>query len=86
MLPYTIAQALGQARLDDWHRQARRDALARAGRQALRASRQQTPRSAPVLVAALTRWARGPRGAVRPAASPAPPGAVTPQRRYGLAE
>jgi hypothetical protein len=34
MLHYTIVQALGRARLDDLHRQAQRDALARAARQA----------------------------------------------------
>jgi hypothetical protein len=47
MLPYTLVQALGQDRLADLHRQAHRDALARAARQARRARRQQ-PRHRPL--------------------------------------
>ena len=41
MMQSTTMQALGQARLADLHRQAQRDALARAARQARRARRQQ---------------------------------------------
>ena len=36
---HTIIHALGQARLEELHRQARRDALARDARQARRAQR-----------------------------------------------
>ena len=38
---YSVVNAVGQARLDDFHRQAERDALARAARQARRARRRQ---------------------------------------------
>jgi len=72
MLPYTTVQALGQARLADMHRQARRDSLARTAR---RARRQHSTPDATGLRAALTRWAlrlvpttRGTR--LRPTAAP----------------
>ena len=55
MLPYTTVQALGQARLADMHRQARRDSLARAAR---RSRRQHSTHHATGLRGALTRWAR----------------------------
>ena len=49
--------AVGQARLADLHRQAQRDALARAAR---RARRQHSTHRAPGFLAALTRRARRP--------------------------
>jgi len=41
MMPPTTVQALGQAQLAELHRQAQRDALARAARRARRARRRQ---------------------------------------------
>lgn len=58
MMHHTTVQALGQARLADLHRQAQRDALARAARRARRARRQYSAHLAPGLVAALIRRAR----------------------------
>ena len=63
MMHPTTWRALGQARLADLHRQAQRDALARAARQARRARRQPPGYPAPRLLAALTSWARRPRPA-----------------------
>jgi hypothetical protein len=57
MMHYTTAQALGQARLAELHRQAQRDALGRTARRARRA-RQHTP----ALLAAFTWRARRPAG------------------------
>jgi hypothetical protein len=54
------AQALGQARLADFHRQARRAALARAAR---RTRRHQRRERAPGALALLTGWANRPRPA-----------------------
>jgi len=51
------AQALGQARIADFHRQAQRAALARAARRALRHQRRQR---APGPLASLTGWAHRP--------------------------
>jgi hypothetical protein len=62
MMPPTIMQALGQARLADLHHQAQRASLARAARQARR-MRRQTGRRTPGLLAALTDWARRSRPA-----------------------
>jgi hypothetical protein len=74
MLHYAVVQALGQARLADLHRQAQRDALARAARRARRARRQhatQRPPSGPLSPAGLA--ALGPRrGACDSAAPPLP--------------
>jgi hypothetical protein len=59
--------AVGQARLDDLHEQARRDTLARAARRARRgqrrARRQRPGHRASGLLAAVARWARRPRPA-----------------------
>jgi hypothetical protein len=69
MMPYTTIQALGQARLDDLHEQARRDALARAasrGRRARRARRQRSAHRTPGLLGALVRWARRPAVVIPP--------------------
>jgi hypothetical protein len=55
MMYPTNAQALGQARLADLHRQAQRAALARATRRARRHQR------GPRLLASLTGWAHRPR-------------------------
>jgi hypothetical protein len=60
---HTTAQALGRARLADLHRQAQRDALARAARRSRRARRQLATHHTPALLAALTRRARRPRPA-----------------------
>ena len=63
MMQPTTVQALGQARLAEWHRQAQRDALGRAARQARHAARQQSGNHRPGLLAAVTRRARRPRTA-----------------------
>jgi hypothetical protein len=54
------AQALGEARLADLHRQAQRAALARAARRTRRHQRRQRP---PGPLAALTGWTHRPRPA-----------------------
>ena len=54
------AQALGEARLADFHRQAQRAALARAAR---RTRAHQRRRRAPGPLASLTGWAPRPRPA-----------------------
>ena len=54
------AQALGEARLADLHREAQRAVLARAAR---RSRRQQRAQRAPGLLASLTGWAHRPRPA-----------------------
>ncbi len=53
-----IVTAVGQARLDDLYRQARRDALVRAARQARRAAKQQSGHPRPGILAAVTALAR----------------------------
>ena len=58
MMYPTNAQALGEARLADFHRQAQRAALARAAR---RARRHQRGQRAPGSLASLTGWAHRPR-------------------------
>jgi hypothetical protein len=63
MMQHTTLQALGQARLAEIHRQAQRDALARAARQARRARRQQSGYPGRAVLAAVTAWARRPRPA-----------------------
>ena len=63
MMHYTTAQALGQARLAELHRQAQRDALASAVRLARRARRQHATHRPPALQAALTQRTRRPRPA-----------------------
>ena len=55
---HTTAQALGRAHLAELHRQAQRDALARA---ACQAARQHSGHRAPGILAAVTVWARHPR-------------------------
>jgi hypothetical protein len=55
-----IVTAVGQARLDDLYRQARRDALLRAARQARRAARQQSGHPRPGILAAVSALARRP--------------------------
>jgi len=57
---HTTAQALGRAHLAELHRQARRDALARAARQA---RRQEPGHRVPGLLNSVTAWARRPRPA-----------------------
>jgi hypothetical protein len=63
VVPSTVT-AVGQARLDDLHRQAQHDALIRAARRARRGQqhspRQQSGHRVPGLLAAATRWARRP--------------------------
>ena len=59
----TMAQALGRAHLAELHRQAQRDALARAARQARRPRRQEPGHRTPGIVAAVTAWAHRPRPA-----------------------
>ena len=54
------AQALGEARLADFHRQAQRAALARAARRTRRHQRRQR---APGPLASLTSWTHRPRPA-----------------------
>lgn len=53
-----IFTRVGQARLDDLHRQAQRDALARAAR---RARRHQHRHRTPRLLIVIARWTRRPR-------------------------
>jgi hypothetical protein len=65
-MPYSTLQALGQARLDDLHEQARRDALARAASRARRAWRQCSAHRTPGVLAALIRWARRPAAVIPP--------------------
>ena len=60
---YTTAQALGRAHLAELHRQAQRDALARAARQADRARRQEPGQRKPGILAAVTAWAHRSRPA-----------------------
>jgi hypothetical protein len=60
MMQHTTVQALGRAHLAELQRQAQRDALARAARQALR---QQSGHRAPGILAAVTAWAHRPRPA-----------------------
>jgi hypothetical protein len=63
MIP-PIVTAVGQARLDDMHRKAQRDALARAARRAHRNTRKHQPaHRATGLLAAVARWARRPGSA-----------------------
>ena len=57
---HTTAQALGRAHLAELHRQARRDALARAAR---RGRRQEPRHRAPGILARVTAWAHRPRPA-----------------------
>jgi hypothetical protein len=57
---HTTAQALGRAYLADLHRQAQRDALARAAHQA---RRQEPGRRVPGILNSVTAWARRPRPA-----------------------
>ena len=57
---HTTAQALGRAHLAELHRQAQRDALARAAR---KARRQQAGHRAPGILSVATAWARRPRPA-----------------------
>lgn len=63
MMHYTTAQSLGRARIADLHRQARRDALARAARQARRARRQRSGQGGPGVGTVVTAWTRRPRPA-----------------------
>ena len=63
MMQPTTVQALGQARLAEWHHQAQRDALARAARQARHARRQQSRYPGPGVLAAVTALARRSRPA-----------------------
>ena len=58
MMQHTTVQALGRAHLAELHRQAQRDALARAAR---KARGQQSGHRAPGILAAMTAWARRPR-------------------------
>jgi len=60
---HTTAQALGRAHLAELHRQAQRDALARAARQARHAGRQRPGHRTPGILAAVTAWAHRPRPA-----------------------
>ena len=60
MMHHTTVQALAQAHQAELQRQAQRDALARADRQA---RRQQSGHRAPRILAAVTVWARRPRPA-----------------------
>jgi len=60
---HTTAQAIGRAHLADLHRQAQRDALAGAGRQARRARRQKPGHRVPGILSSVTAWARRPRPA-----------------------
>jgi len=55
MMQHTTVQALGQARLADLHRQAQRDALARAARQARRGRSRRPGHRAPAILNAGTR-------------------------------
>lgn len=55
-----IATAVGQARLDDLHREAHRDAQVRAARRARRAAKQQSGHPRSGILAAVTALARRP--------------------------
>jgi hypothetical protein len=57
MMQHTTVQALGRAHLEELQRQAQRDALARAARQA---RRQQPGHRAPGILNAVTSWAHRP--------------------------
>ena len=54
-MQHTTVQALGQARLAELHRQAERDALARAARRVHRARTRRPGHRAPGILTALTR-------------------------------
>jgi hypothetical protein len=58
MMHPNSVQALGQARLAELHRQARRGALARTAGQARRARKQQSGNPGSAVPAAATTWAR----------------------------
>ena len=58
MMQYTTVQYLGRARLAELHRQAQRDALARAARWGHRTRQQHFTHLAPGLLAVVTRWAQ----------------------------
>ena len=60
---HTTAQALGRAYLADLHREAQRDAQARAARQVRRARRQKPGHRMPGILNSVTAWARRPRPA-----------------------
>ena len=60
---HTTAQALGRAHLAELHRQAQRDALARATRKARRTRRQERGHRTPGILAAVTAWAHRSRSA-----------------------
>ena len=60
MIQHTTVQALGRAHLAELQRQAQRDTLARAARQA---RRQQSGHRAPGILNAVTAWAHRPRPA-----------------------
>jgi DNA-binding TFAR19-related protein (PDSD5 family) len=60
MMQHTTVQALGRAHLAELQRQAQRDALARAARQA---RRQRSGHRAPAILTVMTAWARRPRPA-----------------------
>jgi len=60
---HTTAQALGRAHLAELHRQAQRDALVHAARQARRDRRQEQGHRAPGILAAVTAWAHRTRPA-----------------------
>ena len=63
MMQHTTVQALGRAHLAELHRQAQRDALARAARKARRARRREPGHRTPGILAAVTAWAHRPRPA-----------------------
>ena len=63
MMHHTTVQALAQAHQAELQRQAQRDALARASRQARRARRQEPGHRTPGILAAVTAWAHRPRPA-----------------------
>ena len=58
-----ISYELAKARIAEMHSQARRDALARAARQARRARRHEPGHRTPGILAAVTAWAHRPRPA-----------------------
>ena len=60
MMQHTTVQALGQAHLAELRTQAQRDALARAARQARRASRRRSGHPGSGIRSAVTAWARRP--------------------------
>jgi hypothetical protein len=59
MFPPNVT-AVAQARLDDLHRQAQHDALARAARRARRAAKQQSGQNRPGILAAVAALVRRP--------------------------